>query len=56
MNCITKLNILLRLTNPDTIFVLYAAIFLPNNTSLRSTSERKLAREQRWQEEYRALL
>lgn len=24
MNCITKLNILLRLTNPDTIFVLYA--------------------------------
>lgn len=25
MNCITKLNILLRLTNPDTIFVLYAA-------------------------------
>ena len=28
MNYITRLNILLRLTSPDTIFVLYAAFLL----------------------------
>lgn len=32
MNCITKLNILLRLTNPDTIFVLYASFYTKRKT------------------------